>query len=318
MLTLGNPTGHFTLSPSNQLLLNSSLDFSSASFFSLSISCSDSSVSPRQDHSSIRMSVLNTISEAITFLNTPYSSVVPDTSPVGSAILFVSATDPDSDSSGHLRFSLLNGAEVPFIIESISGDILTAQSLLAYSGQEILLQIQVQDSSNPARVQFEVASITVNRSSNSAPVFQRDNYFLNVSELADPSTLLSVLLCYDNNSDAVQYSIQSGNSNDSFVLTALTGSLAVKSPLDFESTTSYSLTVSCLDNGSPPLSGTARVLISVHPENEFPPTFSSSLYGPISLSEDALPGVYVTTVTAADFDADADGHVSYRITEGQY
>ena len=316
-LPLGDPTGQFRLSPNNQLELNRSLDFISTPLYSLTISCSDSSISPRQDVSSIRINVVNTISGLITFLNTPYSSVVPDTSPLGSTILSVSATDPDSDSNAHLLYSLVNGAEVPFIIESISGDILTAQSLLPYSNQVITLQLKVEDTNNPTRMQFELATVTVNRTSNSAPVFQRDNYFLNVSELAIPSTILSLLLCNDNNSDPVEYSILSGNTNDSFVLAALTGSLAVKSSLDFETTTSYSLTVSCLDNGSPPLSATARVLVSVDPENEFTPTFTDNVYGPISLSEDALPGVYVTTVTAVDLDVDADGDVSYRITEGQ-
>ena len=304
------------MSPSNQLQLNSPLDFSSVSLYSLSISCRDSSLSPKQDSSRIVINVVNTISEAITFLNTPYSSVIPDTSPVGSIVLSISAIDPDSDSSDHLRFSLVNEAEVPFIIESLSGEIRTVQSLLPYSDQVLVLQIKATDNNNPTRIKFEVASITINRTSNSAPDFERDNYFLNVSELAIPSTILSVLFCYDNDSDTVEYSIQSGNINDSFVLTALTGSLAVKSPLNYESTESYSLTISCVDNGSPPLSTTARVLISVDPENEFTPTFTSNVYGPISLSEDALPGVDVTTVTAVDSDADADGLVSYRITEG--
>ena len=315
-IRVGNTDGQFNLSSNNHLQLALPLQFNTLRLYSLTVSCRDNSSSPKLDSSNIKINIVNTILEQIVFLNTPYAIVVADTSPVGHTVLVVSATDPDSNSSDHLRFSLDNLAEVPFLIDSVSGEIQTTKSLLTFSLQTLTLEIRVVDELMPTRIQFEVAYVTINRTINSPPVFQSDSYFLNISELASPSTHLSILSCSDNENDTLEYSIESGNSNDSFILTALSGILAVKNVLDFESLNLYVLTVSCLDNGIPPQSATARVIISVDPENEFTPVFSQTVYGPISLNEDVLPGVEVTTVTAVDPDSDEDGEVSYIIIDG--
>ena len=315
-IRLGNTNGQFSLSSINQLQLASPLQFNTLQLYSLTISCRDNSSSPKLDSSNIKINVVNTILEQIVFLNTPYTAVVADTSPVGITVLTVSATDPDSNSSDHLRFSLDNSAEVPFLIESVTGEIQSTRSLLPFSMQTLTLEIRVVDELVPTRIQFELAYVTINRTINSPPVFQSDSYFLNISELASPFTRLSTLSCSDNENDTVEYSIESGNLNDSFILAVTSGILAVKSALDFESINLYVLTVSCLDNGIPPQSATARIIISVDPENEFTPTFSQTVYGPILLSEDVLPGVEVTTVTAGDPDSDEDGDVSYTLIDG--
>lgn len=304
------------MSSSNQLQLASPLQLNTQRLYSLTISCKDNSSSPKLDSSNIKINVVNTILEQIVFLNTPYAVVVADTSPVGYIVLAVSATDPDSNSSDHLRYSLDNLAEVPFLIDSVSGEIQTTESLLPFSLETLTLEIRVVDESMPTRIQFEVAYVTINRTINSPPIFQLDSYFVNISELAPPSTLISTLSCSDNENDTVEYSIESGNFNDSFILAPLSGVLAVKSVLDFESMNMYVLTVSCLDDGIAPQSATARVIISVDPENEFTPVFSLTVYGPIFLNEDVLPGVDVVTVTAVDSDSDEDGEVSYTIIEG--
>lgn len=54
------------------------------------------------------------------------------------------------------------------------------------------------------------------------------------------------------------------------------GSLVLQSDLDFENLRTYNLTISAVDSGSPPLSGTANLVINVLDVNDNPPRISTT------------------------------------------
>uniref|UniRef100_A0A5F8GZ99 Cadherin 16 n=1 Tax=Monodelphis domestica TaxID=13616 RepID=A0A5F8GZ99_MONDO len=65
------------------------------------------------------------------------------------------------------------------------------------------------------------------------------------------------------------------------------------------------------------LSSTCEVSIKVMDVNDHAPVFSASQYGPVSLSEDTVPGTRVATVTATDADLDpAYTLIDFSIVEG--
>ena len=313
--SLGNLEGSFALTRDGKLLVNKPFNLTTNSLYTLTITCRENATDPKRDTSTVVVSVIRS-SEELQFLDTPYSISIADTAPVESTVLSVSALDPESATSDHLQFSIFSLEQVPFVVNSNSGNVLTAKPLLSYSGQSFTFQVQVTDSNMPTRTKFEPVSIFINRTSNLAPAFQRDNFFLNASELSSPSTQLAILNCSDGDNDLIRYTIEDGNENGTFAISEQTGRLVVGRSLDFESRDSYSLTVSCQDNGVPPLSATAAVHISVTAENEFTPLFPSGGYPPVSLNEDVLPGAELLAVKAVDADSGSDGAVSYQIIEG--
>lgn len=59
---------------------------------------------------------------------------------------------------------------------------------------------------------------------------------------------------------------------------ASSGVISLTSNLDYETETSCTVTVEARDAGSPSLTGTATVLITVSPVNEFTPAFTGAPY----------------------------------------
>ena len=88
--------------------------------------------------------------------------------------------------------------------------------------------------------------------------------------------------------------------------------LETKSALDRELTPDYEIKITCHDLGTPALTSSAVIKITVLDENDNAPTFSTQTYA-VTIHENNLVGALVGHVTATDADAGANGMVSYRI-----
>jgi cadherin EGF LAG seven-pass G-type receptor 1 len=92
-----------------------------------------------------------------------------------------------------------------------------------------------------------------------------------------------------------------------------TGWVYTTRALDREEQARFQFQVIAADNGRPPKSATASVIISVQDVNDNDPVFEPKLYE-TSVSEDAPPGTPVATVTASDRDENPRLH--YAISAG--
>ncbi len=84
-----------------------------------------------------------------------------------------------------------------------------------------------------------------------------------------------------------------------------TGEIFIASPLDYETRVQYNLTVVAEDGGTPPLNGTAVVVVKLEPVNDNSPQCSPTERTTILL-EDAFSGTLVTRINASDNDDGAD------------
>lgn len=76
----------------------------------------------------------------------------------------------------------------------------------------------------------------------------------------------------------VRYSINKGDRQSQFSVDAVSGYLAVQSPLDREMISSYVLEVQAADHGVPELVSTVLVNLDISDENDNPPLFTQSNY----------------------------------------
>ena len=106
-----------------------------------------------------------------------------------------------------------------------------------------------------------------------------------------------------------------GNTGTDFSIDGTTGVISIAGSLDFEDTTSYTLTISATDRlgGSGANTAEASVIISINPLNEDPPTFASATYSP-DVDEDLGLGSVVVTVAATDNDDGEDGDIFYSMS----
>ena len=88
--------------------------------------------------------------------------------------------------------------------------------------------------------------------------------------------------------------------------------LETKAALDREQTAEYEIKITCHDLGTPALTSSAVIKITVLDENDNAPIFSKQTYA-VSIHENNVVGALVGHVSATDADAGANGMVSYRI-----
>ena len=88
--------------------------------------------------------------------------------------------------------------------------------------------------------------------------------------------------------------------------------LETKAALDRELTAEYEIKITCHDLGTPALTSSAVIKITVFDENDNAPMFSNQTYT-ASIMENNVVGALVGHVTATDADSGTNGMVSYRI-----
>ncbi|XP_028446091.1 protocadherin alpha-8 isoform X2 [Perca flavescens] len=93
--------------------------------------------------------------------------------------------------------------------------------------------------------------------------------------------------------------------------------LVLQKTLDREKQPVIHLTVTAIDGGTPPRSGTSQVIIHVLDINDNPPVFSSPLYK-TSIFENTAIGTTVITLNATDADEGINGEIVYSLrSKGQ-
>uniref|UniRef100_A0A673W319 Cadherin domain-containing protein n=1 Tax=Salmo trutta TaxID=8032 RepID=A0A673W319_SALTR len=89
--------------------------------------------------------------------------------------------------------------------------------------------------------------------------------------------------------------------------------MVLQKPLDREKQEHLFLTLTAIDGGDPPLSGTMQIEITVLDANDNAPVFTQEMYK-ATITENAAKGTVLSTVSASDADDGSNGRVSYSIT----
>ncbi|KAM9740541.1 protocadherin alpha-8-like isoform 11-T11 [Menidia menidia] len=95
---------------------------------------------------------------------------------------------------------------------------------------------------------------------------------------------------------------------------SITAELVLQKVLDREKQSGIHLTLTAIDGGSPPKSGSMEITINVLDSNDNPPVFSRSLYK-ANVNENVKIGTSIITLNATDVDAGLNGKISYSFIE---
>ncbi|KAI6657182.1 Hedgling [Oopsacas minuta] len=182
----------FTLDPdTGELQLVNSLDFNTISEYTITIIATDQAVieSERRTGSFVLTIEVNDINNNSPVLASIGAQTINEDLPVGSIVFSISALDKDIGLTTPLSLSIMQGANVAFIL-TITGSptptLITAQistnETLEFASSPYTLTIEVTDGTN---TDSEVVNVTVLDVNNNAPIFSKSEYefFANENEL---------------------------------------------------------------------------------------------------------------------------------------
>ncbi|XP_045406981.1 protocadherin beta-13 [Lemur catta] len=212
------------------------------------------------------------------------------------------------------------GNKLHLQLDQETGDLLLNEKLdreeLCRRTEPCVLRFQVLLESPLEFFQAELQVVDINDHS---PVFLDKEMLLQVSENSPPGTTFPLKNAQDvdvgrNN---IENYIISPNSHFR-VLTQKRSDgrkypeLVLDKALDREEEPELRLTLTALDGGSPPRSGTAQVYIQVLDINDNAPEFEQPFYR-VQIPEDSPIGFLVVTVSATDVDIGINGEISYSL-----
>nr|XP_023422447.1 cadherin-23 isoform X4 [Cavia porcellus] len=250
---------------------------------------------------------------------------VPEDCPVGQKVATVKARDPDAGSNGQVVFSLASGNiagafEIVTTNDSI-GEVFVARPLDREELDHYILKVVASDRGRPPRKRDHILQVTVLDVNDNPPVIESPfGYNVSVNENVGGGTVVVQVRATDRDigiNSVLSYYITEGNQDMTFRMDRISGEIATRpAPPDRERQGFYHLVVTVEDEGTPTLSATTHVYVTIVDENDNAPEFQQPHYE-VSLDEgpDTINASLVT-VQALDPDEGPNGTVVYTIITG--
>ncbi|XP_012885169.1 PREDICTED: protocadherin-23 [Dipodomys ordii] len=240
--------------------------------------------------------------------------------PEGTLVYNFTAKDGDGgflNSRVHYSMEPHPAGPSPFLIHPARGSLLTAAPLDRERVPRVPLTVTASDQAanlTDRRLRSVVAHVVILDVNDHSPAFVSAPVAWVPEDAAVGSTVHHVR-AHDpdqGRNGSVTYSILPGDHGGAFALDAASGLLTTACPLDYEIRTQYILTIMARDGGTPALSSSQIVTVTVLDVNDQAPLFMQPLYE-ASVKENQSPGAFVTRVEAEDRDL---GGVNYQILTG--
>lgn len=315
-------------SKSGIITTRTSLDREMTEVYTLIISASDSAnpqTARRSSSASVIIHVLDDNDNYPQFSERTYTITLDEnidwaTNPI---IAHIKATDADQGNNAAIRFAIISGnTQSQFSIDSLTGDVSLVKPLDYETLHNYRLVIRAQDGGSPARSNTTQLLINVRDVNDNSPRFYTSLFQESIQENAPSGYSIVKVQAYDADEGAnaeIKYTIaprdSTGGSTEDFPLTvdSHTGWITTTKELDREDQSKFMFQVIATDQGIPPQSTSASVIITVQDVNDNDPVFEPKLYEAV-VSEEDPPGTLVVTVTANDVDEDTRLH--YELSNG--
>uniref|UniRef100_A0AAY5KJU4 Cadherin domain-containing protein n=1 Tax=Esox lucius TaxID=8010 RepID=A0AAY5KJU4_ESOLU len=299
-----------------ELVLEKELDREQQQEVTLLLTAVDGGTPQRSGTVVIHVTVLDANDNKPVFSQNVYKVSLPENSPKGTVVVAVSASDLDEGANGAVTYEfsrISDKATKLFSIDKTTGEI-KVQGLIDYEEyKEYEVRVQAKDGSGLtsfANVIIEITDVNDN-----APFIFLKSLTNVIPENVLPGTEVGIINVQDKDSEGnrqVRCSIQQ---NVPFKLNPSIKnyySLVTTSELDREIISDYNITITATDEGSPPLSSSKTIHLSVSDVNDNPPVFEEQSYSAY-VTENNKPGSSMCSVTARDPDWRQNGTVVYSL-----
>lgn len=273
---------------------------------------------PRSATASVHIVVEDDNDNAPQFSEKRYIVQVPEDLMPNTEILQVNATDQDRGSNAVVHFSIMSGnTRGQFYIDAQTGKLDLVSQLDYETNKEYTLRIRAQDGGRPPLSNISgLVTVQVLDVNDNAPIFVSTPFQATVLENVPLGYSVIHIQAVDADSgdnSRLQYWLTETTPNFPFAINNSTGWIVVSAELDRESVDFYNFGVEARDHGTPMMSSSASISMTVLDVNDNNPEFTQKAYY-MRLNEDAAVGTSVVTISAVD--RDINSVVTYQISSG--
>ncbi|XP_067103311.1 protocadherin Fat 2 [Osmerus mordax] len=253
------------------------------------------------------------------FISSEYTAQVPESILVGAEVLTVSALTRDGTGPEGIVYSIAAGNEDSrFTLHPDTGILTVSQPLDFERCHEYYLSVEGTRAKS-SLTDMTMVVINITDVNDNAPVFDKGDYNVEIAEDLSPGSLVMKVTAGDLDgplNNLVHYSVASGDPQQQFNIDSRSGEITVRTALDREENTHYSLTVQAADEGSPPLSTAVQVTVTISDVNDNPPVFTQINHSLIIQEGEAL-GSTILQLLVTDRDTARNGPpFSFHVVSG--
>ncbi|XP_061900016.1 protocadherin beta-16-like [Entelurus aequoreus] len=299
-----------------ELVLDKELDREDNKDIMLSLTAYDGGSPQRSGTVVIHVTVLDANDNVPVFSQTVYKASLPENSPLDTLVITVSASDADEGLNSEITYAFDHVSDDNinvFTLHPKTGDVRVAGVVDNEKMSSYEMQISAID--GLGLISYTSLIIEVTDTNDNTPVIQLKSLSNPIPENVSPGIEVGIINVQDRDSEQngqVRCSIQP---NVPFKLVPSIKnyySLVTTGQLDRELVSDYNITISATDEGSPPLSSSNSLHLSVADINDNPPVFEEQSYSAY-VSENNKAGSTLCSVSARDPDWRQNGTVIYSL-----
>ncbi|XP_040904750.1 protocadherin alpha-2-like [Toxotes jaculatrix] len=306
---------------SAELVLQKALDREKQPVIKLLLTALDGGKPPRSGTLQLTVHVIDVNDNTPTFSNSLYKVRVRENAKPGTLVIKLNATDSDEGMNSKILYSLIKRGNIDpshiFDLNSETGEI-TVKGTLDYEVTPAYeVRVQATDQGQVPRSAHAKLLIEIIDVNDNAPEISVTSLMTPVKEDAELGTIVAFITVSDkdggNNGAAnckvegsVPFKLKSNYRNDY--------SLVVDGPLDRENTSLYNVTITAIDEGSPPLSSIRVVTVHVSDVNDNEPRFMEPVIN-VYVKENSPTGSVISTISAVDPDLDGNAKLTYTLLD---
>ncbi|XP_015219116.1 protocadherin-9 isoform X3 [Lepisosteus oculatus] len=306
-----------------QLIVQQNLDREQKDTYVMKIKVEDGGMPQKSSTAILQVTVTDVNDNRPVFKESQIEVHIPENAPVGTSVVQLQATDADVGPNADIRY--IFGTQVSLATKrlfSLNGTtgLITVQRPLDREETAIhkVTVLASDGSSSPARATVTINVTDVNDNPPNIDlryIISPINGTVYLSEKDPLNTKIALITVSDKDTDVNGKVICFIEKDVPFHLRAVYDSqylLETSSLLDYEGTKEYSFKIVASDSGKPTLNQTALVRVKLEDENDNPPIFSQPVIE-LSVMENNVRGLYLTTISATDEDSGKNAEIVYQL-----
>nr|XP_040218321.2 cadherin-87A isoform X1 [Anopheles coluzzii]XP_049463650.1 cadherin-87A isoform X1 [Anopheles coluzzii]XP_049463651.1 cadherin-87A isoform X1 [Anopheles coluzzii]XP_049463652.1 cadherin-87A isoform X1 [Anopheles coluzzii]XP_049463653.1 cadherin-87A isoform X1 [Anopheles coluzzii]XP_049463654.1 cadherin-87A isoform X1 [Anopheles coluzzii] len=293
------------------------LDYETQSVYYLSYRATDDEGRGQTSVVSVRISLLDANDSPPVCESPLYRASVDEGATAFEPPLIIRARDPDVVSEINYRIIGNEAVTRHFEIDKRTGQLTISKTVALdvnhLRSENVFFGVEATDGLYTTLCNV---NITIRDVNNHAPQFARENYLTSIEENFPIGTVVERLQAIDLDTGInaeIRYRIQQGSFDD-FAIDNRTGVVSIARKLDYDRRNTYQMEIVASDSGTPSLSGTTMLTVSIINSNDKAPYFTPTTQR-AEVSEDAPIGTLVHTLVAVDPDVASSESLDYAATE---